>query len=61
MEFVGGPIVRGEEKGMFLYGGSTVILLVEKNRVHLQDGLLEASARGEEVPVKMGQVLGKKI
>ena len=56
-----GPIVRGEEKGMFLYGGSTVILLVEKNRVHLQEGLLEASARGEEVPVKMGQVLGKKI
>lgn len=56
-----GPIVRGEEKGMFLYGGSTVILLVEKGRVRLEASLLEASARGEETPVKMGQVLGKAV
>ena len=56
-----GPIVRGQEKGMFLYGGSTVILLVEKDRVHLRGELLEASARGEEYPVQMGQVLGTKI
>ncbi|MBR4991960.1 MAG: phosphatidylserine decarboxylase [Clostridia bacterium] len=56
-----GPIVRGEEKGMFLYGGSTVILLVEKDRVRLRGELLEASARGEEYPVQMGQLLGTKI
>ena len=54
-----GPIFRGQEKGLFLYGGSTVILLLEKNRVTLQPALLEASARGEETPVKMGQALGK--
>lgn len=56
-----GPIVRGEEKGMFLYGGSTVILLVEKDRVRLRGELLEASVRGEEYPVQMGQLLGTKI
>ena len=44
---------------MFLYGGSTVILLLEKGRAKLNGDLLEASARGEEVPVQMGQSIGK--
>lgn len=56
-----GPIFRGQEKGMFLYGGSTVILLVEKGRVALSPALLEASARGEETPVKMGQPIGRAV
>ena len=54
-----GPITRGQEKGMFLYGGSTVILLLEKDRATLAPHLLEASLRGEEVPVQMGQPIGK--
>ena len=54
-----GPINRGQEKGMFLYGGSTVILLLEKGRATLDYRLMEASARGEEVPVQMGQPIGK--
>ena len=53
-----GPIRRGQEKGMFLYGGSTVILLLEKDRATLSPHLLEASLRGEEVPVQMGQSIG---
>ena len=56
-----GPIVRGQEKGMFLYGGSTVILLVEKNRLAVHPDLLAASARGEEVPVRLGQAIGQAI
>ena len=54
-----GPITRGQEKGMFLYGGSTVILLLEKGRATLAPHLLEASLCGEEVPVQMGQPIGK--
>jgi phosphatidylserine decarboxylase len=54
-----GPITRGQEKGMFLYGGSTVILLLEKDRATRAPHLLEASLRGEEVPVQMGQPIGK--
>lgn len=53
--------IRGEEKGMFLYGGSTVVLLVEGGRVDFGDEIFAASARDEEVPVLMGQCLGKKI
>jgi len=49
---------RGEEKGMFLFGGSTVVLLLEKGKATLKDEILEASARGEETPVKMGEHIG---
>lgn len=50
---------RGEEKGTFLYGGSTVILLLEKDRLILPKLYLDASSQGEEVPVRMGQPIGK--
>lgn len=47
--------VRGAEKGKFLYGGSTIILLVEPGKIQPPSHLLAASARREEVPVVMGQ------
>ena len=49
---------RGEEKGCFLYGGSTIILLVEKERLILDYEIIRASARGVETPVVMGEKLG---
>ncbi len=51
---------RGEEKGMFLYGGSTIILLVEPGKVMIDDDILTYSANGIETPVKFGQKLGEK-
>ena len=51
---------RGEEKGCFLYGGSTVILLVQKDRVVIDDKILSASAKGMETPVLMGELIGRK-
>ena len=50
--------VRGKEKGRFLYGGSTVIVLTEKDRVIYPDELYEAAALGYEIPVRMGQAIG---
>ncbi len=52
---------RGEEKGYFCYGGSTIILLFEKDRLCIDDNILKASARGEETPVVMGEKLGTSI
>ena len=49
---------RGEEKGCFLYGGSTVILLIQKDRLVIDDAILRASATGEETPVRMGEIIG---
>lgn len=51
---------KGEEKGMFLYGGSTVILLIEKNRIHIPEKYFENTEKGIETPVKMGEKIGEK-
>lgn len=51
---------RGQEKGRFLYGGSTIILLLKKGAVRLQDSLFQATAAGLEVPVKLGEKIGTK-
>jgi len=51
---------RGEEKGLFLYGGSTIILLVPKDAVHFDERLFLATEANEETEVKMGDVLGKR-
>ncbi len=44
---------RGEEKGMFLYGGSTVIVLLEKGAATVRTEFCD----GAEHPVKMGEKL----
>ena len=54
-------VSRGEEKGHFAYGGSTVILLLQKDRAELLPEIWEASRRGEEFPVRMGQKIGTAI
>lgn len=46
---------RGEEKGMFCYGGSTVILLIEGGRVRLPEAALALTEAGMEIPVRMGE------
>jgi len=50
---------RGEEKGCFLYGGSTIILLFKEGTIELRDELFTSSNDGEETPVKMGEVIGR--
>ena len=54
-----GPIKRGEEKGMFLYGGSTIVLMLKKDAATLPDELYEATNNGLETPVRMGQQIGE--
>ena len=54
-----GPFTRGAEKGRFLYGGSTIVLLLRKDAARILPELLEASARGEETRVRMGQIIGR--
>ena len=52
-----GFVNRGEEKGMFAYGGSTVILLTCAGAVTVSEKLKEQTAAGEETPVKMGEMI----
>lgn len=55
-----GPVQRGAEKGMFEFGGSTVILLFPKDVVQPEQTLLDRTAAGEETPVQCGAVIGRK-
>lgn len=51
---------RGEEKGMFLFGGSTVVLLLEKDKAVIDSDIMRNSAEGIETVVKYGEKIGVK-
>ncbi|MDP6779761.1 MAG: archaetidylserine decarboxylase [Candidatus Latescibacteria bacterium] len=55
-----GPVERGQEKGYFQYGGSTLVLLFQRGAVRFDDDLLRDSADGLEVHVKAATRLGQK-
>ena len=53
-------VQRGEEKGNFAFGGSTVILMTQKNQVCPDKDILKYSLRGIETKVKLGERVGIK-
>lgn len=56
----GAPVQRGEEKGYFKFGGSTLILFLERDVVEVDPDLLEQTAMGYEVKVAAGEVIGRR-
>ncbi|MBO4345230.1 MAG: phosphatidylserine decarboxylase [Victivallales bacterium] len=56
--FGGGEFHRGDEKGFFDFGGSTVIMVFRKGTVEYDGDLLEHSANGVESLVKAGEHIG---
>lgn len=50
-----GKISKGAEKGKFLYGGSTIILLLQNGAAEIPEWVFEATKEEKEVPVKMGE------
>lgn len=54
-------VLRGQEKGHFEYGGSTIILLLQKDKVKIRENILRASMSGQESLVKMGDTLGVSL
>ena len=55
----GHAFVRGEEKGRFEFGGSTIIVLTEKGSVIPDGEFLFNTANDEETYVKCGERIGK--
>lgn len=51
-------VERGQEKGRFLYGGSTIIVLTKKDMVKIPGSVFDKTRRSKEVPVKQGQKIG---
>lgn len=52
---------RGEEKGHFVYGGSTILVLLKKDAAFLREDILRASREGVETPVRMGERIGRAM
>lgn len=48
---------KGEEKGMFLFGGSTIVLLVKDN-IKIDSDIIKNSLNGDETIVKYGERIG---
>jgi phosphatidylserine decarboxylase len=57
--FKGSSVNKGDEKGYFKFGGSTVVLLFEKSKFHIDEDLLINTAKGFETTVKMGERIGE--
>lgn len=52
-------VAKGDRKGWFEFGGSSVLTLFEAGRVQLATDLLEQSARGIELYAQVGDRMGK--
>jgi phosphatidylserine decarboxylase len=55
-----GPFQRGEEKGMFAFGGSTVVMLFEEGAVEIDGAIIESTRQNSETVVRMGVKIGEK-
>lgn len=49
------PFQRGMEKGYFLFGGSTIVVLGEPGAWRPDDDLLEQTTRGRETLIRLGE------
>lgn len=53
-------LIKGEEKGYFKFGGSTIILLFKQNFVSFDQDLIENSLRGIETSLKAREKIGHR-
>ncbi|MDR0303162.1 MAG: phosphatidylserine decarboxylase [Chitinispirillales bacterium] len=51
----------GQEKGMFEFGGSTIVMLFQKGAVAIDDAIYENTDQNKETVVKMGDIIGEKF
>ena len=56
-----GMVKRGEEKGRFEFGGSTVILCVKEGMVAVDERILDNSKNHIETVVKIGEKIGTVV
>lgn len=53
-----GFIYKGQEKGLFEFGGSTICLLLEKDSVSIDEDLITNTKEGFETKILMGEHIG---
>lgn len=52
---------RGEEKGKFLFGGSTIVLLIKEGKAEIDSDIQKNTADGFETVVKLGEKIGEAL
>lgn len=58
--YSGTTVKKAEEKGYFKFGGSTVVLLFEKDHINIDSDLLINTSKGLETTIKMGEKIAVK-
>ncbi len=56
-----GRVARGLEKGYFEFGGSTIVVLVKKNKIKFDTEFLMKLKENKEVPVYLGDSIATKM
>jgi len=56
-----GKFPRGAEKGRFEFGGSTIVVLLEKDRAVLDEEFFQNTAADKETVVRCGERIGYKM
>lgn len=54
-------VIKGDEKGYFKFGGSTIILFFEKDKIIVDRDIIEQTQKGFECKVLMGEKIGTKL
>jgi phosphatidylserine decarboxylase len=52
-------VKRGEEKGRFEFGGSTIVLCIKKDKIRMDEDIMKNSKMNIETVVKMGEKIGE--
>ncbi|MFL0168044.1 phosphatidylserine decarboxylase [Candidatus Clostridium helianthi] len=55
------PVNRGDEKGYFKFGGSTIVIMFQKDKVKIDKEIVDQTQRGFETQVFMGEKIGCKM
>lgn len=55
----GSKVNKGDEKGYFAFGGSTLVLLFEAGKVEFDHDLLENTRKGLETSIRMGETIAR--
>ena len=54
-------IIKGGEKGYFEFGGSTVVLLFEKDKIRIDEDIIENTNNRKETSILMGETIAKSF
>jgi phosphatidylserine decarboxylase len=52
-------VQKGQEMGYFAFGGSTIVLLIDKSKINIDKDILNNTKNKIETYVKMGESIGR--